>query len=297
MGLLICNLAPGLKFRQDTLNTLKYIHFYFLPLVCPNGLIRVVSRFARKTWKINPSSTNVVSNSIHQRYLFRIGLLGMLLTHADNRPVPKPHFSALPIQPPPTRLAPAVVQAISTAGSGSGRSHSRASLVPVSRSHRMSSLGGGNGYQAFGINGLRRGLGVNVESEGSRSGNLGFGMTEKDIDERVCYSFLFFDICFLVDIDPLTDVVLEFFWGGQISKAVEAEVARRMAERERERAESVKAEESEVAHMIDSKTTQSGSKSPEREQSLPSGILTPLLKRHRELDDELKNRLQELEQK
>ena len=35
----------------------------------------------------------------------------------------------------------------------------------------------------------RRGLGVNVESEGSRSGNLGFGMTEKHIDERVCYSF------------------------------------------------------------------------------------------------------------
>jgi kinesin family member 22 len=63
----------------------------------------------------------------------------------DNRPVPKPHYAALAIQPPPASLAPAVVQAISTAGSGSGLSHS---LVPVSRSHRMSSLGGGNGYQA-----------------------------------------------------------------------------------------------------------------------------------------------------
>jgi kinesin family protein 22 len=83
----------------------------------------------------------------------------------------------------------------------------------------------------------------------------------------------------------------------QISKAVEAEVARRLAERERERVERVKAEESEVAHMIDSKTTQSRSKSPEGEQSIPSGVLTPLLKRHRELDDELKSRLQELEQK
>ena len=57
----------------------------------------------------------------------------------------------------------------------------------------MSSLGGGSGYQAFGINGInapRRGLGVNdktVESEDSRSGDLGFAMTEKDIDERVCY--------------------------------------------------------------------------------------------------------------
>ena len=55
----------------------------------------------------------------------------------------------------------------------------------------MSSLGGGNGYQAFGINRPKRGSGVIVndrilESEGNRSGNLGFAMTEKDIDERVC---------------------------------------------------------------------------------------------------------------
>lgn len=106
---------------------------------------------------------------------------------------------------------------------------------------------------------------------------------------------LFFDIWFPADIDPLTDA-LEFS-GVQITKAVEAEVARRLAERERERAERVKAEECEDMPTMDSKTTQSGSKSPEREQSIPSGILTPLLKRHRELDDELKNRLQELEQK
>lgn len=79
---------------------------------------------------------------------------------------------------------------------------------------------------------------------------------------------------------------------------MEAEVARRLAERERERTEHVvKAEESEAAHMIDSKPTQSRSKSPEREHSIPSGVLTPILKRHRELDDELKSRLQELEQK
>ena len=78
MGLLICNLAPGLKFRQDTLNTLKYVHSYFLPFVSLNGLIRVVSQFARKTWKTNPSSTNVVSNFTHQRYLLHIGLLCML---------------------------------------------------------------------------------------------------------------------------------------------------------------------------------------------------------------------------
>ena len=86
----------------------------------------------------------------------------------------------------------------------------------------------------------------------------------------------------------------------QISKAVEAEVARRLAVAERERAEhDEKAKESEVAvtHTLDSKPTQSGSRSPERDHSIPSGVLTPLLKRHRELDNELKSRLQELEQK
>jgi kinesin family protein 22 len=158
----------------------------------------------------------------------------------------------------------------------------------------MSSLGGGNAYQAFGINVRRRGLGVNdkiMESEGSRPESLGFSMTEKDIDERVCHSFTLFDIWF-----PPTLLLVMKFFGVQISKAVEAaveaEVARRLAERKRERADRVKVEESEVTHMIDSKPT-----SPEREHSIPSGVLTPLLKRHRELDDELKSRLQELEQK
>ena len=187
MGLLICNLAPGLKFRQDTLNTLKCVHSYSsLPLMSANLWSPVVSQFARKTWKINPSSTNVVSNCTYQRYLFIYRLTPyVVFTHADNRPAPKPHF-ALPIQPPPTRLAPAIVQAISTAGSGLG-SHRRTSLVPVSRSHRMSSLGGGNGYQAFGVNGPRRGVNDKIlETEGHRSGTLGFAMTEKDIDERVC---------------------------------------------------------------------------------------------------------------
>ena len=81
---------------------------------------------------------------------------------------------------------------------------------------------------------------------------------------------------------------------------MEAEVARRLAERERERAEQVdreKAEETEVAQMTDINTTQSRSKSSEREHNVPSGVLTPLIKRHKELDDELKSRLQELERK
>lgn len=219
-------------------------------------------------------------------------------THADNRPVPKPQFVALSIQPPPARLAPAIVQTISTAGSGSGANR-RTSLVPVSRSHRMSSFGG-NVHQAFGVNGPRRTLGVNekILEEDNRSGNLGFAMSEKEIDERVCLFFVTLTSrCHRPTIDALK-------FGAQISKAVEAaveaEVARRLAERERETAERVKAEEmrpSELAQVTDSRMTQSRSKSPEKAHSIPSGVLTPLLKRHKELDDELKSRLQELEQK
>jgi len=294
VGLLICNLAPGLKFRQDTLNTLKFIHSYFF-LLCPNRSSPVVLQFARKMWKINRSSTNVVSNCTYQRYLFIHRLtLHAVFTHTVNRPAPKPHFAALP-QPPPARLAPAVEQAIPTAGSGSGSgaSRPRTSLVPVSKSHRMSSFEGRNGCQAFGVNGQRRVPGVNekiLESESNRSGNLGFAIvTEKDIDERVCCSLL-------GRFGPSTDALKI---GAQISKAVEAEVARRLAERERERAEREQAEQTRPSEeqTTDSKTTQSRSKSPEREHSIPSGVLAPLLKRHRELDDELKSRLQELEQK
>jgi len=93
------------------------------------------------------------------------------------------------IQPAAGKPAPAVVQPISTAGLGTGSGRvGRPSLVPVSRSHRMSSFGGaGNGYQPFTFP-QRRGAPLNEkvqESDSDRSGNLGFGMTEKEIDERV----------------------------------------------------------------------------------------------------------------
>ncbi|EEB88501.1 hypothetical protein MPER_13624, partial [Moniliophthora perniciosa FA553] len=109
----------------------------------------------------------------------------------------------------------------------------------------------------------------------------GLGLSEKEIDER-------------------------------ISKAVEAEVARRLEERERER---LKEEEerraADIATQAENtaagssgtpsrRSTRSRSKShsPKKDaQSLPPGILTPLLKRHKDLDDELKIRLQELEKK
>jgi kinesin family protein 22 len=64
-------------------------------------------------------------------------------------------------------------------------------------------------------------------------------------------------------------------------KAVEVEVARRMEEREKLR---IKEEESLANAQM-------------KKETLPSGILTPLLKKHRDLDDELKHRLHELEAK
>lgn len=141
-------------------------------------------------------------------------------------------------------------------------------------------LSGGNLYQSFGLPGaapIRRNV-INEkpsESEGDSSGGMGFGMTEKEIDERVIS---------LVSISIL--MLISFF---QISKAVEAEVARRLAERERERlAEELRSKEIEHEASMNP---------PLKEKTLPPGVLTPLLKRHKDLDDELKNRLHELERK
>ncbi|PPQ86673.1 hypothetical protein CVT25_006748 [Psilocybe cyanescens] len=235
VGLLICNLAPGIKFRQDTLNTLN---------------------FAVRT-------KNVENRPV--------------VNERDNRPVPKPHFAAVSIQPPASKPAPAIVQAISTAGAGSsaGTKRARPSLVPMSRSHRTSSIGGGNGYQSFGLAGAaagRRQTGMfeKIREEDhsyDRSGSVGIGMTEKEIDERISKA---------------------------VEAAVEAEVTRRLAERERQRAEAEQ-NEKEAAQRMEGRVSRSGS--PTRDTSLPSGVLTPLLKRHKDLDDELKSRLHELEKK
>jgi kinesin family member 22 len=75
------------------------------------------------------------------------------------------------------------------------------------------------------------------------------------------------------------------------------EVARRLEEREKER---VREEEERRAKEQQELAQQQAEASKEEEaskQTLPSGVLTPLLKRHRDLDDELKARLQELEAK
>ena len=60
MRLLICNLAPGIKFRQDTLNTLKWVALD-LSLALPISYIYfLVLQFARRTWRIARLSMNAV---------------------------------------------------------------------------------------------------------------------------------------------------------------------------------------------------------------------------------------------
>ncbi|KAI0051371.1 kinesin-domain-containing protein [Auriscalpium vulgare] len=215
VGLLICNLAPGVKFRQDTLNTLN---------------------FAVRTKDVENKP---------------------VINERENRPAPKQHFSAL--APPAPKLVP-LQSAPPVAGS------SRPSLVITrptagpSRVPRISAMG-----TAPYPNAERRkesGIGI-VQHRNS----LDKAITQQDIDER-------------------------------ISKAVEAEVAKRLEVRleelERQRVQDEEArrarEQTEISH----------DPTPEKQpdlQSLPSGLLTPLLKRHQDLDNELRRRLQELERK
>ncbi|KAF8887574.1 kinesin-like protein [Infundibulicybe gibba] len=226
VGLLICNLAPGVKFRQDTLNTLN---------------------FAVRT-------KNVENKPV--------------INERDNRPAPKPHFAAVAIQPPAAKPAPAIVQAISTvgAGSGSGPLRSRTSLLPTSRVPRISAFGGAGGFQPFVVPGASRRSNVEAIQE-ERSGGLMVGLTEKEIDER-------------------------------ISRAVEMEVTRRLEEREQQRRQEEQERQARESQAGIPMQEARRSRSPTMEQqTLPSGVLTPLLKRHRDLDDELKTRLQELEEK
>lgn len=78
----------------------------------------------------------------------------------------------------------------------------------------------------------------------------------------------------------------------QITKAVEAEVARRLHEHEKQRALEEEQRRAEIVARRQSKPT-----SPRKELIVPAGLLTPLLKRHRDLDDELQRRIRDLETK
>ncbi|KAL0068316.1 hypothetical protein AAF712_004703 [Marasmius tenuissimus] len=231
LGLLICNLAPGVRFRSDTVNTLK---------------------FATQTKKIENKP---------------------VVNEQENRPVVKPHFAALNIHRPPQQ--PVTVKAIATQPTAPAPPpleerpipirRGRPSLVPPMTAPLMQ---------------IPEGI---ATSQSTGSGFSGLGLTEEEINER-------------------------------ISKAVEVEVARRLEEREREREvarmkegeERAAAERASVEASSGSGSgtpsrrrsrTRSKSRSPRKEEAkpLPPGVLTPLLKRHKDMDNELQARLQELE--
>lgn len=78
----------------------------------------------------------------------------------------------------------------------------------------------------------------------------------------------------------------------QIAKAVEAEVTRRLEERERERARKEEGRrEEEASHETEAKLADES-----RSHDVSSGAISPV-RRNADLDIELKKRLEELEQK
>ena len=71
--------------------------------------------------------------------------------------------------------------------------------------------------------------------------------------------------------------------------AVQVEVTRRLAEREKQRQEEEAKTKEDATAMVENSRMDAN--------TVPSGVLTPLLKRHKDLDTELMARLQELERK
>ncbi|KAF7426431.1 hypothetical protein PC9H_008799 [Pleurotus ostreatus] len=251
VGLLICNLAPGAKFRQDTLNTLN---------------------FAVRTKNIENKP---------------------VVNEQDHRQVSKPPFPTIPSS---------AAFGFGAAGpSGLPRTGAaRQSLVPVPRKQARASVS----VVATGAQGFQPMVMPPVKQEPA-PGTMGLTLTEVEFEQKV-------------------------------AKVVEAEVNRRMEELERQRqAEEARARlsmERELAlrateavnrasfsdHGDDCddrersgsvasekenrrhRQAKSKSKSPRKESislSIPAGILTPVLKRHKELDSEVRSKLQELEQK
>ncbi|KAG2143088.1 P-loop containing nucleoside triphosphate hydrolase protein [Suillus clintonianus] len=226
VGLLICNLAPGTKFRQDTLNTLN---------------------FAVRT-------KNVENRPV--------------VNERDIRPQPKPHFAA--ILPPPPKLAPAVLQPLeAVAGPSRGprpsiaRAAPRASLAGAGQSR--SRVPRASGIGVFGGHKGRRPSGVPalISEKAETSGNFSMmQLTDKEIDER-------------------------------IARAVEVEVARRLKERE----ELDRQEKENNTLQLKLQKEKEKEKLKEEVQRLPAGVLSPLMAQHRDLDHELRVRLEELEEK
>ncbi|KAJ6557848.1 P-loop containing nucleoside triphosphate hydrolase protein [Mycena capillaripes] len=225
VGLLICNLSPAVKFRQDTLNTLN---------------------FAVRTKNIENKP---------------------VVNERDIRP---PQSKIDLVQPPLPVLGLAAKPVAAPMRPGG-----RPSLVPRP-APRASAFGLGGVLRPSGrmsVNGTEAFVQKeNLMAKEKEKEKVPPGLSEAEIDAR-------------------------------IARAVEAEVARRLEEREREREKELELErekEKEAGssrHRTKSPKKNSVSHSPKtKARELPPG-LSPLLKRHKDLDDELQARLAELERK
>ncbi|KAI0281792.1 P-loop containing nucleoside triphosphate hydrolase protein [Russula aff. rugulosa BPL654] len=224
VGLLICNLAPGLKFRQDTLNTLN---------------------FAVRTRNIENKP---------------------VVNEQDTQPAPKLHFSAPRPAPPKLAaltMAPPVTKRPRASIAPSNAASGLTSAAGPSRVPRKSGAFHTTKAAPYPSTGRRRESGLGIIRERFNDNKK---LTDQDIDDK-------------------------------ISKAVEAEVERRLKEKleemDRQRAadEERARQEAEIADTTRDQTFEIP------QPSLPSGLLTPLLKRHQDLDNELRQRLHELEKK
>ncbi|KAI0254619.1 P-loop containing nucleoside triphosphate hydrolase protein [Lactifluus subvellereus] len=226
VGLLICNLAPGLKFRQDTLNTLN---------------------FAVRTRNIENKP---------------------VINEQDTRPAPKPHFSAPRQAPPkltPLIMAPPIAESSHASFAVPRKAASGvASAAGPSRVPRISAAFHMAGAAPYPNTGKRRESGIGIVRERY---NVNKKLTDREIDEK-------------------------------ISKAVEAEVERRLKQKLEEIDRQRAADEEERSRKEAETTNTTIDQTFEVSQrGLPSGLLTPLLKRHQDLDNELRQRLQDLERK
>ncbi|VDB91378.1 unnamed protein product [Peniophora sp. CBMAI 1063] len=229
VGLLICNLAPGSKFRQDTFNTLNFA-----------------------------TRTSVIENK-------------PVIDEQDTKPAPKAHFAAPP--PPATRLAPLPSLPASKSTAVQARpqtSRPRPSLsfsrvqtqsqpqAGPSRVPRKSHAGLSNPYP-------------NAQARKSVGHSRGLPpVGEEDIDDKIAKAV-----------------------EAEVAKRLEVEVAKRIAALEKQRQEDEKERSANESADRASTTELSLTK----ESSLPPDMLAPLLKRHEDLDAELRRRLEELETK
>lgn len=114
-------------------------------------------------------------------------------------------------------------------------------------------------------------------------------MGEEDIDDKVILSSRSFPAAQASNNPRQIAKAVE----AEVAKRIEVEVAKRIAALEKQRLEEEKERLSNESVDKASTTDLSLTKEP----SLPPDMLAPLLKRHEDLDTELRRRLEELETK